>query len=505
MRQLCLMLVIIVLISVNVVVAQEMSKDEVKSILIKATELYRAKQYDQAVEQYELILKYLKDDAGDLYNAACTYSLAGRVKKAISILKQAVEAGWDSYDHMNSDPDLDNIRDESDFKTLMADLLEKVTEEEKKLKFWLNPNKTVTLGKEEFELIGTPTDSVPETARRVRDMQPFNNEIYIGYGDGMKNLGPVALVSFQPDKKEWKYHFMLQEHLMVHFCQIGDELYIPGAEPYEAIRGRNYIRNYDFGNIYRLFKHGGYVKYRTVPVALHIQGITELKGKFYCTAGTANETWSESWGCVLQSTDGCAIWTPVYNTEVSDVGTVVIRMGGIRSFKKKVYAFGFAFTVNSDGKFVYFPDFSGEDETVVYDNKSWSTKNLIRDSGLLNVSDVDVFNGHLILNAHFKKTEADSLSPDMCSKLYIYNGTGAAKKVLDETDAKIEDIFITDDDLYLLLQKEEERKILQTENLKDFETIFTVPSEMDSIYCITVHKEYLYFGTTKGDIYRTKM
>ena len=505
MKQLFLVVLILMFFSADVVMAQEMSKDEVNFILTKATELYRVKHYDQAVEQYELILQYMKDDAGELYNAACTYSLSGRVEQALDILKQAIEAGWDGYDHMNSDPDLDNIRGESDFKALMADLLEKVMEEEKKLKFWLNPDKTVKLGKQEFELIGSPTDLVPETARRIRDMQPFNNEIYIGYGDGMKNLGPVALVSFQPDKKDWKYHFMLQEHLMVHFCQIGDELYIPGAEPYEKIQGRNYVRNYHFGNIYRLFKHGGYVKYRTVPVALHIQGITELDGNFFCTAGTVDEAWNKSWGCILQSTDRCATWTPVYNTKVSDVNTVVVRMGGIRSFKRKLYAFGFTFTVAPDGKFVYSPDFSGKNETIVYNNKSWSAKNLIKDPGLLFVSDVDVFNEHLILNAHFKMTEADSLSPEMCSKLYIYNGTGTAKKVLDDPNGKIEDIFITDDNLYLLLQKEEERKILQTKNLLNFQTIFNVPTEMDSIYCITVHQEYLYFGTTKGNIYRARL
>lgn len=505
MRNFCLVVSTLLCVFIGLVDAEEMSQDELNSILTKATELYRAKEYNQAVQQYELILQYIKDDAGKLYNAACTYSLAGQVKQALSILKQAVEAGWDAYDHMNRDTDLDNLRNESDFKRLMADLLTKVEEEEKKYKFWLNPGKTVKFGEQEFELIGSPTDLVPETARGVRDLEPFNDEIYLGYGDGMKNLGPVALVSFQPEEEEWKFHFMLQEHLVTHFNQIKDELYIPGAEPYEEIQGRNYIRNYDLGNIFRLFKNGGFVKYRTVPMALHIQDIAELNGDFFCTAGTANKNWTKNWGCIYQSKDGCVSWTPAYNMDAGKGDETVRRMGSIQSFKGKLYAFGFAFSVSPDNEFIYYPDFLGENEAIVYDGKSWSTEDLIHDSGLLVVSDVDVFKEHLVLNAHFYDPDSDSTPPKQISKLYIYTGTGTAKKSLDYRDGKIEEIFIADDNLYVLLRRDKKYEILYTEDLIDFKTVLDLPEELTDVYCIAVHQDYLYFGTKEGDVYRSKL
>ncbi len=501
-KNLCLAIVTLLFVFVNIVRGEQMNQDEVNSILRKAAELYQAKEYDKAVEQYDLVLQSIKD-AGQLYNAACTYSLAGRTKKALSILNQAVEAGCDWYDHMNNDPDLDNIRDEPEFIALMSDLLKRIEEEEKKFKFWVNPDETITVGEQEYELIGRPTDTIPETARAVRDLCLFNKEIFLGYGDGMKNLGPVALISFQPDNEEWKYHIMLQEHLVTRFRQIGDELYIPGREPYEGIRGRTYIRNYDYGNIYRLFKHGGYTKYRTVPAALHIQDIDELNGDFFCTAGTANEGWIKNWGCIYQSKDRCVTWSPAYNMKAYE--DTVARVSLIRAFKSSLYAFCYAFNVTPDDKYLFYPDILGEEETILYDTRTWRTEDLIQDSGLLDVSHAEVFNKHLILNTRFYDPNSDSLPPEMISRLYIYNGAGNAIRTLDYPSLKIHDIFIADNGIYILLQRDGKQEVLYSQNLVDFETLLYLPEEMKDVSCIAEYQKYLYIGTKEGMVYRIKL
>jgi|GEM_PF-2157151 len=501
-RNLCFGILALIFVSFNIVSGKEMNQDELNSILRKAEELYRAKEYDKAVEQYDLVLQSIKD-AGQLYNAACTYSLAGKLKKALSILNQAVEAGWDAYDHMNRDPDLDNIRDEPEFKALMGNLFKKIEEEEKKLKFWFNPGETLKVGEQEYELVGRPADTIPETARAVRDLHLFNEEIYLGYGDGMKNLGPVALISFQPDNEEWKYHFMLQEHLVTRFRQIGDELFIPGREPYEGIQGRTYIRNYDFGNIYRLFKHGGYAKYRTVPAALHIQDIDELNGDFFCTAGTANEGWIKNWGCIYQSKDGCVTWYPAYNLKTYE--DTVARISLIRAFQGNLYAFSYAFNVTPDEKYLFYPDILGEKEAIVYDTKTWHTEDLIQNPGVLDVSHAEVFNKHLILNARFYDPNSDSLPLEMVSRLYIYDGAGNARKTLDYPGLKIHDIFIADNGVYILLQRDGKQEVLYSQDLVDFETLLYLPEELNDVSCIAVYQKYLYFGTEEGMVYRIKL
>lgn len=56
---------------------------------------------------------------GSKYDAACMYSLMGYKKKALDYLKKAFEEGLYTFNHMNRDKDLDNIRNEQEFKDLV--------------------------------------------------------------------------------------------------------------------------------------------------------------------------------------------------------------------------------------------------------------------------------------------------------------------------------------------------------------------------------------------------
>ena len=528
MKNLKAIAVLFVMFSVGAALAEETGGQTVNEVLNRATELYRAKEYDKSVALYETILDSLKGNGRELYNAACTYSLAGRTGKAVELLKLTVEAGWDDYRQMerdtdldnlrvrfpinevdlvldpipNAQVDLDNIREDPEYQQLVADLKQQAEERERGYKFWLNPGETRTVVGREFELVGTPTDTVPESARRIRDLHPFNGELYLGYGDGMGNKGPVAIVSFRPDAKEWRYHFMAQEHLVARFREIGSELYIPGAEPFEGIPGRNYIHNYDFGNIFRIFGHGGFVKYRTVPMALHIQDIAELDGDFFCTAGTANEGWQKAWGAIFHSTDGCVSWTAGYDLEGPE--NAVTRLGVIRPFAGRLYSFGFAFTVTPDERFRFTPDAFGAEEAIVYDGEKWSTLDLIPEPGLLTVRDAEEFAGRLVLNAGFYDAEVDTSPPAVFSKLYAYNGKGTAVRVLDRKLMTVGDMFVDGEWLYLLVREGETRRVLRTRDLAGFETAVELSEEIGA-GCIAVLDGYLYLGCKEGRVYRVKL
>ena len=502
MKHLKVVVALLVMAAAGLSLAEDTQGQAVSAVLQRATELYRAGEYADAVALYETILDSLEGNARELYNAACTYALAGEKQRAIDVLKLAVEAGWDDYDHITRDTDLDGIREEPGFKELVAGLKQRADELERSYQFWLNPGETKRVGRRDFELVGVPTDTVPESARRVADLQPFGGELYLGYGDGMDNKGPVAIVSFRPDSADWRYHFMVQEHLVTRFRDIGGELYIPGAEPFEGIPGRNYIHNYDFGNVFRIFRHGGFVKYRTVPMALHIQDIAGLGGDFFCTAGTANEGWQKAWGAIFQSTDGCVSWKSAY--ELAGPEDLVTRLGVIRPYRGRLYAFGFAFTVNPDERFIFTPDAFGEQEAIVYDGRQWSTEDLVRDSGLLTVRGAEEFNGRLVINAAFYDAEIDTSPPALFSRLYAYDGTGEAKKVLDRRLLSVGDMFVDGEWLYLLAREGDKRRVLRTRDLARFETAVELTDELGAI-SIAVLDGYLYLGCEKGQVYRLKL
>ncbi len=81
--------------------------------------LHSNEKYDEAIEAFEKSaeLGYRKGDS--LYNIACGYSRMGDADNATAWLKKAWDAGYTDRDHMTSDSDLDNIRDDARYKALM--------------------------------------------------------------------------------------------------------------------------------------------------------------------------------------------------------------------------------------------------------------------------------------------------------------------------------------------------------------------------------------------------
>lgn len=54
------------------------------------------------------------------YNLACSYALTGSVDEAFAALEQAVLTGYDGYDWMREDGDLESLRGDPRFETLLA-------------------------------------------------------------------------------------------------------------------------------------------------------------------------------------------------------------------------------------------------------------------------------------------------------------------------------------------------------------------------------------------------
>ena len=68
------------------------------------------------------LVKLQPDNATARYNLACSLALSKRKADALRALLEAVKLGYTDYDWMSQDPDLDNLKNASEFKALLTQL-----------------------------------------------------------------------------------------------------------------------------------------------------------------------------------------------------------------------------------------------------------------------------------------------------------------------------------------------------------------------------------------------
>jgi len=57
------------------------------------------------------------------YNLACSHSLLGEVEQACKALEKAIQLGYQNFDHLQKDSDLDNLRKDNRFISLMKSVI----------------------------------------------------------------------------------------------------------------------------------------------------------------------------------------------------------------------------------------------------------------------------------------------------------------------------------------------------------------------------------------------
>lgn len=82
--------------------------------------LLAAERYDDAVVAFESVTGPTRPTA--LYNAACGHSLAGRLDAAVERLRDARDAGFADLGQVETDADLDPLRERDDFAAIVDDL-----------------------------------------------------------------------------------------------------------------------------------------------------------------------------------------------------------------------------------------------------------------------------------------------------------------------------------------------------------------------------------------------
>jgi hypothetical protein len=101
----------------------------------QALTAYHNKQYRESAQRYEegFALKAAQPTAGDFYNAACSWALAGEATKAFQNLNRATQAGWDDITHLKTDSDLTALHTDKRWPMLLGKLDATVAQAEAKL------------------------------------------------------------------------------------------------------------------------------------------------------------------------------------------------------------------------------------------------------------------------------------------------------------------------------------------------------------------------------------
>jgi serine/threonine protein kinase/tetratricopeptide (TPR) repeat protein len=98
----------------------ELNPDDSRAATMCAVALCRLGEAAEGLEWANRARAIDPDDAGVLYNVACLFALEGRRDDALDCLEQAFRSGFGARDWIANDPDLESLRSDPRFKTLLA-------------------------------------------------------------------------------------------------------------------------------------------------------------------------------------------------------------------------------------------------------------------------------------------------------------------------------------------------------------------------------------------------
>jgi Flp pilus assembly protein TadD len=75
--------------------------------------------YDRALPAFKKLVDLDPHNSGTYYNIAVLYALQGNVSESVAWLETAIERGYQNWELIKTDPDLDNIRDSAEYRQLV--------------------------------------------------------------------------------------------------------------------------------------------------------------------------------------------------------------------------------------------------------------------------------------------------------------------------------------------------------------------------------------------------
>jgi Tfp pilus assembly protein PilF len=75
-------------------------------------------EYDNALKDLKMVVEINPDVPDGYYNLACYYSVTNNAEAAFANLEKAFQLGYNNYDHVEKDTDLNGIRSKPEFNKL---------------------------------------------------------------------------------------------------------------------------------------------------------------------------------------------------------------------------------------------------------------------------------------------------------------------------------------------------------------------------------------------------
>ena len=130
----------------------------------------------------------------------------------------------------------------------------------------------------EFQILENPYKELSNNGKNPWDMVIFNGCLYVGAGDYDKNISPKQAYRYDLEKEVWEECGEIADEQIDRFIVIDNKLYIPGTDPTEG---------WAYGNFFRL-ENDSFVKYRTLPNAIHTFDLEEYQGKLFAGIGRSD-------------------------------------------------------------------------------------------------------------------------------------------------------------------------------------------------------------------------
>jgi tetratricopeptide (TPR) repeat protein len=101
----------------------ERDPNYVEVLRVMANNLTAKGEYETSLELDRRLTRILPYDDVAHYNLACSYSVLGFVDAGLTALRRAIELGYDEFEYMNEDRDLETLRKDARFQEMIEEFL----------------------------------------------------------------------------------------------------------------------------------------------------------------------------------------------------------------------------------------------------------------------------------------------------------------------------------------------------------------------------------------------
>ena len=129
-------------------------------------------------------------------------------------------------------------------------------------------------------------EGMVDLERNIWDLQVYENEIYIGYGNTTTNPGPLNLYSFNPTTNKFSFEIKLPTEGIERIKIINEKLFIPNSDPKASNQHKYYFKD-----------DGVWTLISKLPNVVHIRDMAYFENEYYLIGNT---------NCPSSKTPDCA-------------------------------------------------------------------------------------------------------------------------------------------------------------------------------------------------------